>query len=147
MTTGEVMFYSRSNAPEWKVDINYKSTFCFGVYRRKKFFGFGYWKLVDTYTTLYQAQERMKTFANLPIYGERDNNNDGWSKRMNFDWVISIFFVGFFAFIIYTFSIIHTENKMKLNTHFKIECLKVGGSVVPIADTKNFSCIVGRDKV
>lgn len=66
---------------------------------------------------------------------------------MNIDWVFAIFLVGFFAFSGYVASVIHTENKMKLNTNFKIECLKVGGSVVPIADTQNFACIVGRDKV
>lgn len=72
------MFYSHPNSktPEWKIDINHKSDFRFGVYHRKKLFGFGYWKLVETHVTLYLAQERMKTFANLPIYGERDNEND-----------------------------------------------------------------------
>ena len=66
---------------------------------------------------------------------------------MNTDWVFITIIAAFFGFFSMLAMFVHRGNEMKLNTHFKIECLKVGGSVVPIADTQNFSCIVGRDKV
>lgn len=66
---------------------------------------------------------------------------------MNTNWVFVVIIAGFIAMLSLFALMVHRENEMKINTHFKVECLKVGGSVVPIADTQNFSCIVGREKV